>query len=153
MDADGDFVISWQSLNQDKSGWGVYAQRYDPAGNALGGTDEVDVLTMTGHPAGSFTLNWTNPAGVQKSGNVAVSGSVFATISAVEQALNSMGLYTVATVTHPYVDVIVTAVSSTAISIEFTGRDYGGKDLAPITIGALNITGDPGRDDYRHHAS
>ncbi len=29
MDADGNFVIAWQSLYQDGSGFGIYAQRYD----------------------------------------------------------------------------------------------------------------------------
>lgn len=32
MDADGDFVISWQSFAQDGSNYGVYAQRYEGAG-------------------------------------------------------------------------------------------------------------------------
>jgi hypothetical protein len=46
MDADGDFVVSWQSLGQDGSGWGVYAQRYGavnspPQANA-GGPYSVD---------------------------------------------------------------------------------------------------------------
>ncbi|MDZ8109755.1 MAG: putative Ig domain-containing protein [Nostoc sp. DedQUE12a] len=29
IDADGDFVISWQSYGQDESGFGIYAQRYN----------------------------------------------------------------------------------------------------------------------------
>src|SRR5438094_649964 len=28
MDADGNYVVVWSSLNQDGSSWGVYAQRY-----------------------------------------------------------------------------------------------------------------------------
>jgi hypothetical protein len=31
MDADGDFVIAWQSFAQDGSNYGVYAQRYNAA--------------------------------------------------------------------------------------------------------------------------
>lgn len=30
--ADGDFVVTWQSLDQDGNGWGVYARRYDNDG-------------------------------------------------------------------------------------------------------------------------
>ena len=30
VDADGDFVITWQSKGQDGSGYGIYAQRYIP---------------------------------------------------------------------------------------------------------------------------
>ncbi len=43
--ASGDVVISWQSINQDGSGWGVYAQRYDVGGNPVG--PEVLVNTTT----------------------------------------------------------------------------------------------------------
>ena len=57
MDADGDFVITWQSMNQDGSGYGIYAQRYDPTGTAIGGTDELNILTFTGQPSGTFTLS------------------------------------------------------------------------------------------------
>ncbi|WP_432612373.1 hypothetical protein, partial [Azospirillum brasilense] len=35
--ADGGYVIAWTSAAQDGSGYGVYAQRYDAAGNKLGG--------------------------------------------------------------------------------------------------------------------
>ena len=37
MDADGDFVVAWQSRNQDGSNWGIYAQRY-----SADGTPSVD---------------------------------------------------------------------------------------------------------------
>jgi hypothetical protein len=37
MDADGDFVIAWQSDTQDGDYWGSYAQRYNAAGQAIGG--------------------------------------------------------------------------------------------------------------------
>ena len=33
---DGGYVVSWMSLGQDGSGWGIYAQRYNANGNALG---------------------------------------------------------------------------------------------------------------------
>ncbi len=36
MDVDGDFIITWQSMNQDGSGYGVYMQRYSPAGEDAG---------------------------------------------------------------------------------------------------------------------
>jgi Ca2+-binding RTX toxin-like protein len=43
---DGGFVITWASVGQDGSGAGVYAQRYNAAGMAVG--DEVQVNTTTG---------------------------------------------------------------------------------------------------------
>ncbi|MEM6784672.1 MAG: hypothetical protein AAF624_13165, partial [Bacteroidota bacterium] len=45
MDADGDFVIAWQSLGQDGYGTGVYAQRYDAAGVAQGSEFQVNTET------------------------------------------------------------------------------------------------------------
>jgi hypothetical protein len=33
MDSSGDFVIAWAGFGRDGSGWGVFAQQYDPSGN------------------------------------------------------------------------------------------------------------------------
>ena len=44
MDALGNFVVTWQSDNQDTNGWGVYSLRFDALGNAL---DVADVLVNT----------------------------------------------------------------------------------------------------------
>ena len=60
MDAQGDFVITWQSNNQDGSGYGVYAQAYNAAGEAVGGTDEVQAIDFTGGFTGTFKLRWDN---------------------------------------------------------------------------------------------
>lgn len=51
MDAAGDFVITWQSDNQDGSSYGVYAQRYNAAGAAQGSEFRVNTYT-TNHQAG-----------------------------------------------------------------------------------------------------
>ncbi|NEQ21970.1 MAG: tandem-95 repeat protein [Microcoleus sp. SIO2G3] len=68
MDADGDFVITWSSSAQDGSGYGVYAQRYNAAGQAIGGEFQVNTYTnnsqrfsnvaMDGD--GDFIVNWTS---------------------------------------------------------------------------------------------
>ena len=50
-DADGDFVVAWQSNgntagpDQDASGYGVYARRHNAAGAPLGGEFRVNVTT------------------------------------------------------------------------------------------------------------
>lgn len=62
MDADGNFVIVWQSLEQDGSGYGIYAQRYSPSGDPLGGTNKAQLITLVGRPTGSFDLHWEVPA-------------------------------------------------------------------------------------------
>jgi hypothetical protein len=47
MDADGDFVIAWQSEDQDGSYWGAYAQRFNAAGLPLGGELQVNTFTSS----------------------------------------------------------------------------------------------------------
>ncbi|TDG24339.1 hypothetical protein E2C05_26090 [Paracraurococcus ruber] len=50
--ADGGFVIGWTSLFQDRSGGGIYGQRYDAAGARLGGETYLQAPTLSGqyHP-------------------------------------------------------------------------------------------------------
>lgn len=45
MDADGDHVVVWTSDNQDGSGKGIYAQRYDETGAAVGSEFRVNTTT------------------------------------------------------------------------------------------------------------
>ena len=66
MDAAGDFVVAWESLNQDGSGYGIYSQRYTAAGSASGSNFKVNTYT-TGNQArpstsmdraGDFVVSW-----------------------------------------------------------------------------------------------
>ncbi|MDZ4689197.1 MAG: cadherin domain-containing protein [Planctomycetaceae bacterium] len=70
MDDDGDFVVTWSSENQDGSGYGVYAQRYNNLGVAVGGEFLVNSLT-TGHQgnssvamdaSGNYVVAWQDEA-------------------------------------------------------------------------------------------
>ncbi|WP_310271910.1 Ig-like domain-containing protein, partial [Pseudomonas sp. 3296] len=45
--ADGGWVVTWQSLNQDGSGYGVYQQRYSSAGKATGSETRVNINTLS----------------------------------------------------------------------------------------------------------
>ena len=64
--ADGSFVIAWTSNVQDGSLYGVFAQRYDAAGNTQGGEFRVNVATMGSQgfqsvapiPGGGFLVVW-----------------------------------------------------------------------------------------------
>jgi hypothetical protein len=64
--AAGDFVIVWQSLNQDGSSEGVYAQRYDASGAPRGLEFRVNTYTTSAQsrpavavdPAGNFVVAW-----------------------------------------------------------------------------------------------
>src|SRR5688572_5729817 len=68
MDADGDFVTAWQSSFQDGDNGGIYAQRYDAAGDPLGPEFRVNTVTAFDQtrPAiamdanGSFVVAWDN---------------------------------------------------------------------------------------------
>ena len=42
---DGGFIIAWQSGDQDGSGYGIYAQRYDSSGNMVGTEFQVNTYT------------------------------------------------------------------------------------------------------------
>ena len=41
-DAAGNFVVAWQSANQDGSSWGIYARRFASTGQSLGGEFPVN---------------------------------------------------------------------------------------------------------------
>jgi Ca2+-binding RTX toxin-like protein len=74
--ADGGFVVSWQSANQDGAGNGIYAQRYGANGGAAGAEFQVNTYT-TSHQVqptiaaladGGFVVGWTSD-GQDGSGN------------------------------------------------------------------------------------
>ena len=68
MDANGESVVTWSSLNQDGSGFGIYAQQFDSAGATLGGETQVHTTTANDQrnsgvsmdAAGDFVVTWTN---------------------------------------------------------------------------------------------
>ncbi|HEY9602491.1 MAG TPA: putative Ig domain-containing protein [Allocoleopsis sp.] len=68
MDSDGDFVVTWSSFGQDGSGWGVYAQRYNSAGQALGSEFKVNTTstnyqlysTVAMDSDGDFVVTWSS---------------------------------------------------------------------------------------------
>lgn len=68
MNASGDFVVAWQSDSQEGGhGSGIFAQRYDAAGNPLGSEIHVNTETLGDqlYPhvaldvAGDFVVTWT----------------------------------------------------------------------------------------------
>ena len=64
-DAAGNFVVLWEA-NQDGSNSGVFAQRYDSAGSALGGEFRVntytphsqDIPAVASDSSGNFVVVW-----------------------------------------------------------------------------------------------
>jgi RHS repeat-associated protein len=68
MDSSGDFVVAWESLNQDGSMYGIYAQRYAADGTPAGSEFRVNNNTINWQwlpsvamdAAGDFVIAWTD---------------------------------------------------------------------------------------------
>ena len=66
IDSDSNFIITWQSFQQDGSGGGVYAQQYRANGLAEGGEFQVNTYTtntqqfsnIAMNPKGNFVITW-----------------------------------------------------------------------------------------------
>ena len=66
-DGGGKFVVVWESVDQDGSGYGVFGQRYDN-GNKVGGEFQVNTYTtgnqyntaVAVHSSGSFVVVWAS---------------------------------------------------------------------------------------------
>jgi hypothetical protein len=139
MDVDGDFVITWQSMNQDKSGYGVYAQRYSPAGKILGGVDEYQEINFIGRPQGSFKLHWVDSKQVEYTSaaiELPKDNNLTNLAPLVKAALQAMGAH-----------VLVTVSGDTTLMIHFTdvdaNRDQTQIDIPPDSV--VDLKGDPGR--------
>ncbi len=131
MDIDGDFVITWQSNDegeQDDSGYGIYAQRFTAEGEFIGGTGEIQVLTFTGSPTGTFKLKY----GGKTTSAISYNGNPFAIAGNVETALQAIGA-----------NVEVEAINLTSLGIRFLGRE-GMEDVGQILVVESAITGNPG---------
>jgi VCBS repeat-containing protein len=92
MDASGNSVVVWASTGQDGSGYGIYAQRYDASGSAVGSEFKVNTTTagdqtnpaVAMDAAGDFVVAWETPDADQTgiyaqrySANGAAAGSEF----------------------------------------------------------------------------
>src|SRR5262249_16035375 len=68
MNGAGYSVFTWSSYGQDRSGWGVYGQRYDPTGVPLGREFRVNTTTVGDQMystvamdgAGNFVVTWSS---------------------------------------------------------------------------------------------
>ena len=133
LDADGDFVVTWQSNLQDGSGFGIYAQTFSAEGEKLGGTDEIqDIYFMDGF-TGTFRLSWdddNNPLTPNKvTAPITSTGNATASVDAIQSALTAIGA-----------DVKVVGQRVTYVSVEFKGAS-GGKNVAPLSVTDVHKTG------------
>jgi hypothetical protein len=78
--SDGGFVVTWQSMNQDHSGLGVYGQRYAADGDPVGTEFRVNKTTagdqwqpsVAASANGGFVVVWTSDDGDTSGQNVYV---------------------------------------------------------------------------------
>ena len=79
--ADDGFVVVWTSVTSgsagDGDGWGTFGQRFDAAGNAVGGEFQVNTniqssqyeAVVTGLTGGGFVVTWRDDSGLDGSGS------------------------------------------------------------------------------------
>jgi hypothetical protein len=68
IDANGNFVVVWQSINQDGGGSGIFGQRYAADGSKQGGEFQVNTYTTSDQsfptvavaPGGEFVVTWSS---------------------------------------------------------------------------------------------
>jgi hypothetical protein len=68
MDANGNYVVVWTAQGEDGSGWGVFAQRYNATGTAVGSVFQVNTYTagdqmypsVAMDPSGAFVVTWSS---------------------------------------------------------------------------------------------
>jgi hypothetical protein len=130
MDNDGDFVVTWQSQNQDGSGYGIFAQRYTRAGDVIDGLDEIQVIRFTGNPEGTFGLNWEGHV----TGPISYSGDISDVADQIQAEFDALG-----------VAVDVQPHGYTKVTIRFTD-ELGRMDQPPIMMDFVSIEGMPGAD-------
>lgn len=77
MDANGNFMITWQSQNQDGSGWGIYGRQFNAAGVALDDEFLVNTTSTSGDQVncsiamdkkGNAVVVWSGAGAGDKSG-------------------------------------------------------------------------------------
>ena len=67
LDADGRFVVAWESFPQDGGSMGIFAQRFDPLGSPRGSEVRVNSFTtstqrypaVAANPDGDFVITWS----------------------------------------------------------------------------------------------
>ncbi len=138
MDAEGNFVVTWQSRNQDGSGYGIYAKRYSVAAQPIDGADSVQSITFDSDFTGTFALRWDNDSNVATpdliTSAITYSGSVDSSLAAaVQAALMAIGA-----------NVTVTVGGSNTLLVTFIGTN-GNKVEPMLWVSAVRHHG-----DHRH---
>ena len=92
---DGGFIVTWNSYNQDSSGWGIYGQRYSADGTAKGNEFQVNAYenesqydpSFTPLVNGEFVVTWSSQQ--QDGSGTGIYGQHFATGASLKTAENA----------------------------------------------------------------
>ncbi|MGD9128269.1 MAG: hypothetical protein PVH19_12905, partial [Planctomycetia bacterium] len=137
IDNDGDFVITWQSQEQDGSGAGIYAQRFTYDGEKLGGLNEIQTLELNGNiDLASFGLNfdYTDPAMMSGaiSYNATDENAMELLVQSIQDEIDLLGIGATVSISENNEYLIV---------IEYTDVDSC-KNVPPIILDVYSLVGD-----------
>jgi hypothetical protein len=74
MDSNANFVITWESYNQDGSGYGIFGQRYDATGTKQGAEFQINTTTLNSQGDPCVSMNDAGFAVVWEGYNAATYG-------------------------------------------------------------------------------
>ena len=63
----GAYIVTWMSLSQDGSGYGIYAQRYDATGNTVGSETRVNTTTASDQEFPTVAASFSTAATLRSS--------------------------------------------------------------------------------------
>jgi hypothetical protein len=132
MNASGQFVVVWQSEEQDGDDAGVFAQRYNPSGQPVGGEFQVNTMTTGDQYSpsvairndGSFVVAWEDNGGNQNQAH-------YRAFTADGNPVSNDQVITASNGTN---EVHVAASSSGEVTIAWEGDGFGVQTAGPSTI-------------------
>ena len=141
-------VFTWSSQNQDGSGWGVYLQQYNSAGNPLGSERLVNTYTqgdqfyssIAGDQGGDLVVAWTSQN--QDGSGMGVYAQRFVRGPAVSSAgisVSPASLQTSETGTSASFSVVLTSAPTANVTVNLSSTD-----ATQGTLSSTSLTFTPG---------
>lgn len=133
MAANGDFVIAWDGRDQDGSYDGIFAQRYNAAGEPQGNEFQVNTYSadnqmypaLAMNAAGNFVVVWASQG--QDGANYGIYGQRYNAVGVPQGAEFRANTYTTDTQTYPAV--AINAAGDFVVAWTSTGQDGSGEGV------------------------